>query len=451
MEINMNELNNMFKKSAENFLLIPSDKIWENIEAEIRKRERRRRFFIFFFIGAAILTSGIFLFINPFDKQEETQINNPEVIVQDEQQQNTSSIHKYSEKENTIASDVQSERKYSGRNKTIQKENLPTTFISGDKYFSKNVSQKTPGQNESLNNSLEPEITAEVNVTVSPASPDVIEVDSTFAISKDTMETETVKDSLTPVNSEIIVNDTTVLIKDTTKAHFNKSKWSISIGIAPTLSFVETHEKGDYQIISNYRDSSDKTLLTWNYHFTVSYRFIQRMEIFTGIGIINLSQELLSKQAIYRYDTSGIIVGPVPQIFISREYYNINGDSTGSVKNKFSWLEIPIGVRYDFLTGHKFNISLQPEASFNKLINADGYIYNNETLTYEKIKSSDLKSWLVSYGIGLSFRYAFMKNLHLEFTPSYRNFEKSIYQDSYPSGQHLQQVEFRISFRYLIK
>ena len=67
------------------------------------------------------------------------------------------------------------------------------------------------------------------------------------------------------------------------------------------------------------------------------------------------------------------------------------------------------------------------------------------------MNSSGLKSWMVSYGAGLSFQYAILKYLHIEFTPCYKRFQKSIYSDNYPVSQRLQQVEFRLSLRWLLK
>ena len=103
------------------------------------------------------------------------------------------------------------------------------------------------------------------------------------------------------------------------------------------------------------------------------------------------------------------------------------------------------------LPGHKFNITLQPEIAFNKLIQSEGYAYNYEKRTYEKIKSTDLKPWLVSYGVGLSFQYAIFQNLSIELTPYYKSFQKSIYKTRYPIAQHFQQAEFRLSLRYMFK
>lgn len=449
----MDELNDRFKKSAENFSLIPSDGIWKNVETEIRRRERKRRFIIIFLTGAAILIGGLFLFINFSDKHPELQKNNPAGSVQNAAQENISVKKDYPEKENAAIPQVSAEIKNPVNSKTVPQIKHQATFISvtEDNNVSEPLNPKPSGQNNSIiNNPTTSQIISD-EITTSSAASISIKTDSIVANAKDTLETKAVKDSALAAKSDTIIPDTLIALKDTTQTPAQKSKWSIVIGIAPTLSFSEQQEDGDYQIISNYRDSSDNTLLTWNYRFAVSYRFIPRMEVFTGIGVINFSEEILSKQAVYRYDTNTIIVGPSPTIIVSRGYFNINGDSTGTARNKFSWLEIPIGVCYDFFPDHKLNISLQPEASFNKLMSADGYIYNYETLIYEKIKVSDLKSWQVSYGIGISFQYAILKNLHFEFTPFYKNFQNSIYDDPYPLKQHLQQTELRLSLRYIIK
>lgn len=188
-------------------------------------------------------------------------------------------------------------------------------------------------------------------------------------------------------------------------------------------------------------------MLAWNYHLAIHYTVIPELEIFAGIGIINFEQEILNHQAVYEYDTFNM--GPIPVITITRDYFNINGNSTGTVKQILLPSETALGLRYKFLPAHKFNISLQK--GFNKLIRSDGYSYNYQNFEYEKMNSSGLKSWMVSYGAGLSFQYAILKNIFtLNFTPCYKRFQKSIYSDNYPVSQRLQQVESRLSLRWLL-
>ncbi len=454
MENNIDELNDQFKKSAEIFSLNPSPGTWQNVERAIRIRERKKRFIIIFFLLAGILAGGMFLFTfqSPTPNQ---QTDSPEHNRETQEQKST---NKY------ISDGKNISKKYNSstlpaftENKTPDNKSTsphPPTANS-DSHSADNQVLTTSAHidfHETIsapNNPPQPEMNNSEISLITPGTEINPESDSILVNKIDTLEVEAPNDSLPAAKTFISKPDSSIAEKDSIQSTPRQSKWSIAIGVAPTISFTKQYEEGDYQIISNYRDSSDKTLLAWNYYLAIHYTVIPELEIFAGIGIINFEQEILNHQAVYEYDT--LNMGPIPAITITRDYFNINGNSTGTVKNKFSYLETALGLRYKFLPAHKFNISLQAGVSFNKLIRSDGYSYNYQNFEYEKMNSSGLKSWMVSYGAGLSFQYAILKYLHIEFTPCYKRFQKSIYSDNYPVSQRLQQVEFRLSLRWLLK
>jgi hypothetical protein len=248
--------------------------------------------------------------------------------------------------------------------------------------------------------------------------------------------------------------DTSAALNDSIKNMLIKNKWNLGLGIAPAITYSKLEENTNGQLISGYRNSSDKKLLTWNYHFTISYKFFPELGIYSGIGIVSFGQKILSRQLVYHYDTTynSVLTGSSPPIItIGKSYININGDSTGMVENKITYLQIPIGISYDLLPGEKFSVCLLPEVSFNKYISTESYLYNFRSFNYEKTGDGDMQSWMISYGIGISFRYLFTENFALAITPRYSGFQKSTYSSSYPLTQRFQQAEFQFSFHYLLK
>lgn len=446
----MDDLDNRFKDSAENFSLIPSSGIWVSVEADIRKRERKRRFIIFFFLLAGILTGGIY-FLNDHLTNSNTltsiQKDSSKEIDYTTTQQTNPLKENIRERTDSRVSPTFPDKKIANSQQKQIAYSIPSSTIKNE--------TGSGMQTTSIQNNLavqqQDEISTSISTTISPAIADSMMPASISSITNYTLQSEAETDSVLTAKTDTSKQDNLPEKKDSAKTTPSKSKWSIVLSVAPTLSYSKLQERGDYQFISNYRDSSDKNLLTWNYHLTIHYKLLPEIELFTGIGIINFEQEILSKQTVYKYDTNPIISGPVPIITIKKTYYNINGDSTGTIKNKSAYLEIPVGVRYNFLSGHKFNISLQPEIAFNKLIQSGGYTYNYQNRIYEKIRPADLKPWLVSYGVGLSFHYAIIQNLCLELTPYYKSFQKSIYKPAYPITQRFQQTEFRLSLRYNLK
>ncbi len=478
---NMDELNDQFKKSADDFSLTPSPGTWSNVQADISARKRKRKFIIFFFLLAGIILGGLFLLNKPSRKAEilpreisltPTESQKPKAIQQDisseksivpqehfSAQQNNSIPGKNTKKKNTSITKTNSQDKKQHRNaktsspRTIQPEKVesPPTSESENMQPPAMLSE----EDNVISGNMESSQACETTSFPTPLSESLSSVDSIIKTdSKDSLQTSTGKDSVLAVKAETISkSDSTSALKDSLKSYPCQGKWSIGIGVAPTKSYTKLSEGGDYQFISHYRDSSDKILLTWNYHLNLTFNLLPEIGLFTGIGIEHFSQEILNDQAVYKYDTiQSLTVGPSsPAITVEKSFFHIHGESTGTVKNKFTYLEIPFGIHYVFLHERKFNISLLPEIAFNKLIHSEGYRYHSQNLTYEKIADGDLKSWLMSYGVGLSFQYAIKKNIGIELIPYYKSLQKSIWNSSDPISQRFQQTELRFSLRYLLK
>ena len=454
----MDKLNDKFKKSAENFSLVPSSGIWINVKSDIKRRERKRRIIIFFFLIAGIVGSGLFLFSNQPKKPSistSLQISHERSQRQNIDHQSVVRNGSNHIKENVAPNDSfsqKSNQSYRNEISPRQKKNLKYPYSAAEnKLASVKLNASTPNEHD-VNNSQEAikDISVLINVpailysNVKTALADLIQMDS--------LQIEIKNESVSGQMPDTLRRDSLITSKGTSNTASHPNKLSISIGVAPTVSYTEFNEKGDYRIIANYRDSANKNPSTWNYHLAIRCQIVPELDVFLETGLINYEEQILNREAVYHYDTT-ILTGPqpIPVITVSRSYFNINGDSSGVLKNKFSWAEIALGIRYNFLPNRKFNISLQPEISFNKLVSCNGYKYNHQNRIYEKVNSADLRPWLVSYGIGFSFQYALRKNIYFEFTPNYRKVEKSIYTSASQVSQELQQTEFRFSLSYLIK
>ena len=467
----MDDLNNKFKTSAENFSLTPNATVWTKVESAIQKRKRRRRFIIFFLI-ASFIGGSPFLFRKKEDLSKNE--NNLKETISSQQPSNAI-INKPNSTDivtNTLVENGSMSSQVQNSNEERQFENKKSnnSINASVKSNTKTRSSLSALAKEPRKEPIEPEVAvAAIETLATPPTQSIQNSEEPNAQKEIAFYNEPIKtDSGSEMKAEIIQEisraDTSQLaVVDTTKKESvvdkkdslsitaKKSRWSISLGIAPTISHSKYKESGDYQIISNYRDSSDKNILTFNYHLQLHCNISKKAELFTGIGIRTIEQELLSHQAVYKYDTNYVISQPDPVVAIGRGYSNINGDSTGVVTNKISYLEFPLGIRYNLLPAGKFNISIDGQVGLNKLIGSEGYIYDAVNLTYEKINSADLNSWMYSYGVGLSLQYSIIRGVNIELSPSYAHFPNSIYKREDPLQQYFDQTEILFSIRYLIK
>jgi hypothetical protein len=457
----MDELNDQFKKTAENFSLAPSPGTWMSVEADIRKRKRKKRLIIFFFLLAGMLIGVVFLRSNNSttfltrDSISTDKIQTQKNSLQLNEALPTSPLKQSS---TTLVQQINPLRKIATGRKTFpqnkihsiqEKTDFPKKYTSNQEpplVIENEIKQLPPLLQEEdnlISGSSESSENCETVVYPTPLPESGSSVDSIAAlVSGDSIALKSKVDSM---DAE----------KNLAKKHSAQFKWNLTLYAGPATSYSEIMEDGDSRFISSYRDSSDKNLLTLNYHLTLTYNFFSGWGVYGGIGIVQYAQKILRRQVVYHYDTMNtapFVTNPLPPVVtLEKSYFDIQGDSTGTVKNKFTYLEIPLGVSYEFLPGRKFNIVLLPEISFNKLIYSEGYLYDFKNFRYEEISDENLKPWLVSFGIGLSFQYNVLKNFSIGITPHYTNFEKSIYTSAYPISQRFQQTEFRFSLQYLLK
>jgi hypothetical protein len=450
----MDKFTEIIKKSAESYTLMPSSRIWERIELKINKHQRNRKLIIFSFLFAGIFILGIFLFNyhSSFFKTKTTiQKKNTLSTMNGTTKQNNSKTNIKKTIINSTSLPLSGKMDKQNNNENSKKRKLDSYSVLSSNANNENeiVRQTTAIQNNQLlNYSEQIQVADSISTTISSINKDSIKYIPDNKIANHIKQDQTKRDLTITLKSDTIKKDSLILKKSIEISTNDNRKWSIGIGISPTISYSNQKEKDVYQLISKYRDSSDKNILTWNFHVAIAYKFLPQWDLISGLGIINFQQKILSKQSVY--DTN-INYNPAQVLRFKRGYFNINGDSTGTIKNKLSYLEIPFGIRYNFLPNRKFNIMIQPVICFNKLIHSEGYIYNYQSYTYQKMTVSDFKSWIISYGVELSFQYEIQKNLYLDFTPFYNNFQKSICQASYPVNQYLRQFEYRFSICYLIK
>jgi hypothetical protein len=459
----MDDLDHKFKTSAENFSLSPSNESWMKVESALQRKNRRRKFIIFFLLGFTMLSGYYFFNRNgqaiktdhstTNDVEKTTAMSNPDQKSQIENS-GSSQAKSLTNKTTTTPPD----------NKHLSESNHSTKNISKKIYHqeiirheTKKLSQAGIASTTKLKTTDEEKILAsngeqvESQVSLNTTPIEVIPRDSSHESNTGDDQVNKIKDTTIFVGIDSLKKDSLATKTDSLPDEDHGFRWSISLGAAPTMSASTYKEQGDYQILANYRDSSDKNLLTMNYKLLLHYKLSNKVELFSGVGIRNFKQELLSHQAVYKYDTNTNVSVPFPVITVGRAYSNLSNDSIGVVKNNFTYLEIPLGVSYNLFTRGKFNLSLDGQIGMNKLISTESYKYEASSFTYKKSSTSDLKPWIFSFGLGLSARQFIAKRISLEFSPAYHRFQNSIFKSNQPLELYVDQAELNFSIRYFIK
>jgi len=450
---NKDEIAEKFVKAAESFALQPSPGVWSNIEKDIALPPRKKRkggiiiIFSLLVLSSALL--GYFL-ISTHTSNNSTIKTSDSMTHGNPTRRDQNTIAGKTYKEPSNVDSIKNSK--TDQHKT---QNLP--FKAHD--FSKAQNHLTKTSDTSAKYQLigktsnNIEVSGEVNPSISKSSEPDISIDAAQnlpdkVIHKDiiTAQNDLVKDTL---EKDSLADSFASKKTDKVAGKSSLPKWSIGLFVGGSQSFTKIQEAGDYQFIKKYRDSTDKDLLALNYGLNFSYDIIPNVTIYAGPGITQYKQKILSRQMVYRYDTTPA-TSPFhpPVIIVNKDFYDISGDSAGSVRNSFTYLNIPLGIRYNFFPGKKFGFSLQAEISINRLINAKGYIYNKEELVYTNQIKASLKPWMISYSFGIPIHYKVYSNLTLELIPVYGIYQGSVYKSSYTVSQKFQQMELLLGFRY---
>jgi hypothetical protein len=255
-----------------------------------------------------------------------------------------------------------------------------------------------------------------------------------------------------PENRAIPANDTLIL------SNQKAQKWSFALALAPSLNFSKARETGDSQFIEKYRNATSKDLFRVNYSVRISYQVLPYLQVYSGLGVRSLGEQMRSLQQVPHMDSPAI--SSPGNMGLRSKLIALNNDSTGVIRNKYTYLEVPLGLSWRLVRHKAWSLHLQADIAINRLVKSAGSYYDYRERRYQDLSNERLKSWLFSYGAGISFRYDLTQHAGIELAPYYRAFPSSVYNvppvsnfapgpaSSYQFQQYIQQAGISISFKY---
>lgn len=226
-----------------------------------------------------------------------------------------------------------------------------------------------------------------------------------------------------------------------------ESRWSFTASIAPSLNFSRVEEHNNDSTFIAQTRSSSKKLVSTNVSIAAWYKVSPRLEVYSGLGIRNLGERMKSVQNIYALD-SGFLANANKHVVVRKKL--IKGDSSDLITNRFSYLEIPLGLRFGLITRKQWGIYLHADISASYLLSAKGYYYNYTARSYLAMNNDRLQNWLLAYGAGISLQYNLRKHIGIECMPYFRNYPSSVYKadEQNKVSQYFQQSGLQFSVRY---
>ncbi|SDS50447.1 Outer membrane protein beta-barrel domain-containing protein [Polaribacter sp. KT25b] len=412
-----NNLDKLFQEQLKNLEATPNKRVWNNIESKLKKKKRRVVPVWWFASGiAAMLLLGILLF--PFsDDKDVFNKTDSDIIITESPKKEIKLKTIYKTKIDTIIQDEKSEEKILISDKQInrrpsnqQKINPKNTDIIKKLVSKKNEKEKTFFADNSNKENID-----------SIHKKEIIIIDNTTFFSDK-------KKELTKVEKESITNKVDlnkfVEKKDSLfSPKSSKEKWSI----APVFAVLNSNSFSNTSPIDKSLSNSTKGQSSYSYGLQIGYKINKKWSIQSGIHLQEMSFSNRQVTAVVTISTSSSSVA-----FNSGDSFSFNEISTqssdfasssvisrtslsGELNQQYGYIEIPIEVKYNFLSSKKFNTEIV--AGFSSLFLNKNEINLESQFLSKSGKANNLNTINFSGNLGFDFNYSLNKKWSLNLNP----------------------------------
>ncbi|WP_299547973.1 hypothetical protein [Seonamhaeicola sp.] len=464
-------IDRLFQESFKDFEATPSDAVWKNIEANLKKKKKRRVIPIWWrYAGVAallllLLTIGVIYFsdndnttpievvdetMNPNDPEAKTQndLNDENTVVsssgdegvtpENVENTNTPSDNTVSQKETSIAETSGGKDKNESRVDKTSKTNLNKT--QGNNAIAKNtedINSTKEAQNNVKNNAV-------AHVNSEEDKNDLLQNQSTNTNPvADTYETDQTKNELTDNKKETVAEnkkeEKSLTIEEALEEHNElleeskkTSRWAIAPNAAPV--YFNTLGQGS-SIDPQFNGNSKSGEVNMSYGISASYAVSDKISIRSGINRVNLGY---NTNDVVIFQTAGVGVQSSLRNVREGAGSNIASDnisiasesnfndvplvfnSTNTTLNQtFGYIEVPLEVQYA-LSDKKLGVNVI--GGFSSFFLNSNKIFSeaeNGPRTFLG-EASNLNKVSYSANFGLGFNYNISEKLDLNLEPMFK-------------------------------
>ncbi len=411
-----NNLDKLFQENLKNLEATPNKRVWNNIETKLKKKKNRLVPLWWFATGAAALfILGLLVFpISNNDKFIDKNDSNiitetPETELKPKQIKSLSkdSIQKKSilvAEENKILKSNKQEKKT--LNKKEEKKKLVST---------KNAMKKIFLANNSIKNDVAPALKKE-ETSLTKKNTDK-PITSKEITAKVTLKKETKK---IDINSVLEQKDSISFNKKTI------SKWSI----APVFAVLSSNSFSNSSPIDKGLSNSTIGKNSISYGVQVSFKLNKKWTIQSGVHLQEMSYVNNNVIAVSTISTqsSSISFNSNSSVTFANAATNQNSDIvstslnrsnlSGDLTQKYGYIEIPLEIKYNFLSSRKFNTQIV--AGFSSLFLNKNEVNLNSQFVSRFGKATNLNNINFSGNLGFDFGYSLNKNWSLNLTPMFK-------------------------------
>jgi len=446
------DIDRLFQERLKDVEITPNPEVWNAIEQKIQKKKRRILPFWWFSGGvAAVFVMGLFFFSNKNNKQE---INNLPVITK-ETIKNENEIDFKSKKIEIVTVEEKTDKKEtkSTNIKPVQQEIVDNVNPKG---ASKKIHKKDTNSNENSSlNLINSKINERKNNNNSEgvimkgiaAFDDIIIKEKSNIIDSKIIKRENNNDSEGVIMKGIAASDD-IVNKNNSKKDFiteinsnneplkeesEKEKWSISpvLGILKSNSFSNVSPLDSDLNNNNFSGEN-----TFAFGVNVTYQIHKKWAIKSGVqlqktGFVTDDVTLINSALLVANSLDNVSVNPtnnfssvssMDQLDFSSDLSTeqIEGNTEqGNLQQNYSYIEIPLEIKYTFFSSKKINTSVV--SGFSSLIlNENNIIGESSSFNTTIGEANNLNSLNFSGNLGLEFDLKLSRKLNLNINPMFK-------------------------------
>lgn len=399
------KIDNLFQEQLKNLEVSPNKRVWNNIEAKLKKK--KRKVFPFWWFSGAVASIILLTFIF----SEYSSIENPKFNVNPDK-----TITIIPERETIINNKIDSlDLKNNRKNEILLSKEDNVIKVDKNKIIIQNSrSQKEIYKPRKRKKSLI------LNYNSIATNFRIVPQESPLKISKRT----TIK-----YNDKKL--DIASVIRTEENANDNKpeNNWSI----APSFAVLKSNSLSDTSPINVSLSESTSGENSYSYGVQVAYQINKKWSIQSGIHLqensyannqvsVNSSSErnpfatAFSNGDVFSFNKNNDITESTQ--LLGNSVLNAGNSNTGNISQNYGYVEIPIEVKYNFSNSNK--LQTQFVTGFSTLfLNKNEVILDTQNFS-RTLEAANLNNINFSGNIGFDFNYNLSKKIALNLNPMFK-------------------------------
>jgi hypothetical protein len=239
-------------------------------------------------------------------------------------------------------------------------------------------------------------------------------------------------------------------------------KWFVGFSFSPTLNYrtfgydasrvsgvaIDGNYRYTFGLTEKERNASDKAITSYNIGIDVGRSIGTKMRLNTGIYYATYGEQLQVSPA----DESNLNY-PNASFYGHKPLYEVYNpmepEHNIPYSNRYAFVEIPVGLSFDFMHFDKSKISVDAALNFQKLLEVNALVYDFNTDYYYWITENNelFRDFGLGAGLGITAAQFVSNKLELFVNPQFKINLNSTFQNPYPVNQNQYSTGLRIGFR----